>query len=860
MGENNLMGTAVEQAPTEQAQLGKMADVEQNVEQVSALDKEELQNAAEEEFAQEDFDAAGEKFWELAQIANEEGDRSMEMTCYKNIGTCLIYLEEPQEALHHWHKALTIADEIADVPNQIDIINKLGALFEQHGEPHRAIGCLNQLLHIHAEQGDSEAELAVLGSLASISYETEDYEMAVRHYEDILKRAEKLNDRELTGKVFSNLGTAHQELENIEQAQEYYQKSLDIAVEVKDKVMESRAYTNLADLCSMDSRFEDGASYYTKAIALCKELGDSFEAAKADVADLSEEEAAAHVEDCHTKVLMCKETEGKAYADLAAVHHELEQTATAKEDMERAIVLAEETGDKQAEGERLTQLATLKMFGNGEFDNAECEGHLQKSVDVWRQYAVALREQLVRDLDNEDIENPDLCNTRAASFFEAHAGTYSHLQKVMIAQDKKEDALLVAEEGRTQALYDLLQLTEDAELVDPTKRPVEFDQIAAMATARDSSIVMYSMVDPDRTLYVWTITPAGELIFNEINIEEILNKFDTSLSQSVRKLYESMASAAKGKLCRGPRDNRDAEDEEEQGQEEDIAELKHLYAALVEPIKQNLAADKDVIIVPHGVLSLVPYAALQDEAGVPMVKNFAIATAPSTRVLKCMLDRGEGLQMDGSLVVGNPDTLPQYELQDIPGAATEAEEVAAVCGGECQLLKGDAARMSKAAGMMQNVSTLHLACHSQPGILVLAPTLPSSEPLEEEYDDDRDEDYDDGLLHKDHIHCLRLMGKPTVVLSGSYTAAGNITEDGIVGLPRAFIAAGAKSVFATMWATQDESSPTLMKALHTQLKTPGGTHAQALRAAMLHMQEADGGKFAHPVHWAGFTLLGNPSK
>ena len=57
---------------------------------------------------QEDYDAAGEKFWELAQIAHEEGDRSMEMTCYKNIGTCLIYLEEANEALHHWHKALQV--------------------------------------------------------------------------------------------------------------------------------------------------------------------------------------------------------------------------------------------------------------------------------------------------------------------------------------------------------------------------------------------------------------------------------------------------------------------------------------------------------------------------------------------------------------------------------------------------------------------------------------------------------------------------------------------------------------------------------------------------------------------------------
>merc|ERR1712100_403349 len=137
---------------------------------------------------------------------------------------------------------------------------------------------------------------------------------------------------------------------------------------------------------------------------------------------------------------------------------------------------------------------------------------------------------------------------------------------------------------------------------------------------------------------------------------------------------------------------------------------------------------------------------------------------------------------------------------------------------------------------------------------VFAPTLPSNNEEEEEEDE---EEYDDGLLHKEHVHCLRLQAKPTVVLSGSYTAAGSITEDGIVGLPRAFIAAGAKSVLATMWATQDESSPVLVDAWHKAVKEEP-SQAKALRASILAMQAEAGGQYKHPVHWAGFTLLGNP--
>merc|ERR1711998_324971 len=130
-------------------------------------------------------------------------------------------------------------------------------------------------------------------------------------------------------------------------------------------------------------------------------------------------------------------------------------------------------------------------------------------------------------------------------------------------------------------------------------------------------------------------------------------------------------------------------------------------------------------------------------------------------------------------------------------------------------------------------------------------------PTSEDEDLDEDMEYDDGLLHKEHVHCLRLAGKPTVIMSGSYTAAGSITEDGIVGMPRAFIAAGAKSVLATMWASNDEAAPLLVKQWHSAVKG-SATQAQALRTAMMQFMKLEDGKYRHPVYWAGFTLLGNP--
>merc|ERR1711959_734413 len=202
------------------------------------------------------------------------------------------------------------------------------------------------------------------------------------------------------------------------------------------------------------------------------------------------------------------------------------------EDMVKSIALAELVGDKQAEGERLTQLAALKMFGDQAVDNAECEGLLTRSVNVWRQYAVFLRQQLLNDLENEEIENPDLCNTRAAQFFEQHASTYASLQKVLVAQGKDQEALVVAEEGRTQALYDLLQLTGDAAPTEADASPMSVEEMQTLAKDNGVSLVVYSMVEADRTLYIWVITPTGEVVFHNVNIEEALVSEETSLSQA----------------------------------------------------------------------------------------------------------------------------------------------------------------------------------------------------------------------------------------------------------------------------------------------------------------------------------------
>ena len=111
------------------------------------------------------------------------------------------------------------------------------------------------------------------------------------------------------------------------------------------------------------------------------------------------------------------------------------------------------------------------------------------------------------------------------------------------------------------------------------------------------------------------------------------------------------------------------------------------------------------------------------------------------------------------------------------------------------------------------------------------------------------------------MHEHPLASHPSFVLSGSHAASGKPSQDGILGLPRSLLAAGARSVLGCLCDAVDDSTGALITKYHMALAEEaarGSTrgHARALQAAMLAVRDAEGGKWAHPLFWAGFVLTG----
>ena len=275
--------------------------------------------------------------------------------------------------------------------------------------------------------------------------------------------------------------------------------------------------------------------------------------------------------------------------------------------------------------------------------------------------------------------------------------------------------------------------------------------------------------------------------------------------------------------------------------------LAALYAMLIAPIAEVLPADERamVCIVPHKTLFLVPFAALRDERGRYLAEKHTLTSAPAIGILQFTAKRqAEEQASPGLVVVGNPEmpSLPDVSLAALPGAEREAEIIAGIFGqGKVAKLIGPAANERAVTAVMKNASMIHLATHgvmrgddAMQSFIALTPT-----------------DTHDGLLTVEEVFKLRLRAD-LVALSACQTGLGTISGDGVMGLGRAFLFAGAPSVLVSLWSVSDEATAFHMAAFYRHL-VAGKSKAFALRQAQLETRA----KYPRPEHWAAFALIGD---
>jgi CHAT domain-containing protein len=546
-----------------------------------------------------------------------------------------------------------------------------------------------------------------------------------------------------------------------------------------------------------------------------------------------------------------RHSQGIALGNLGLSYINLEDYARAIEYHQQNLALTQEIQDRQGEGEALRNLG-FALLKSGNLVAAETT--LFKGIKVWK----FLRSGLG---DNDKV-----------SIFEEQAHTYHLLQEVLIAQNKPDAALEIAEAGRAQALAELLvrrlstNPTEQSPITSPT-----IEQIKQIAKEQNATVVEYSIIF-NRSLYIWVVKPTGEIAFRSVNFNtkdadqtELINTVVSGNGAVIRgtpqdTVVPELLAETRSALGVG-RDNATIE-VEYKGDIRSSYRLQQLHQLLIEPIADLLPTKPEdrVIFIPQGGLFLVPFAALQDKNGDYLIEKHTISIAPSIQVLdltrkqqQVRASRQTPVRGNEVLIVGNP-TMPQLpqipglepiKLSPLPGAEQEALEIADFFG--TQAITGNAATEKVIAQKLPNARIIHLATHGLleygnpqdsgvrdlPGAIALAPSAP-----------------DDGLLTSAEIFEMNLQAE-LVVLSACDTGQGKIRADGVVGLSRSLIKAGVPSTLVSLWSVPDAPTAELMTEFYRQWQQ-NSDKAQALRQAMLATMQTH----PSPRDWAAFTLIG----
>lgn len=317
---------------------------------------------------------------------------------------------------------------------------------------------------------------------------------------------------------------------------------------------------------------------------------------------------------------------------------------------------------------------------------------------------------------------------------------------------------------------------------------------------------------------------------------------------------------------------------QQSGETQDGGALRRLDALLLAPAARALTRTPRLLVVPHGPLNRLSFATVRDARGRYLVERASVRYLPSLTSLETIRRRQVAASTTRrALVVGVPNAAPRpsggVPLPALPGVRRETAAVRAALtarGTDAETLVGAGATESavRAALARGRHDVVHVAAHG-----VVSDRDPMASWLA--FSGGGAASADDGRLTAAEVYGLRL-DTDLVVLSACRGADGPVSGDGVTGLTRAFLAAGSRSVLASLWTVPDTTAPQLLSGFYARWRDVSAVEgtaqdkAESLRHAQRRLLAAlRGGHVSvdtrlgrmplaeHPLLWGGLIVVGD---
>ena len=434
---------------------------------------------------------------------------------------------------------------------------------------------------------------------------------------------------------------------------------------------------------------------------------------------------------------------------------------------------------------------------------------------------------------------------------------HKHTEAEGIAASKELDGLVIELEN----IQSRIRQTSPhyAALTQPL--PLNLEEIQTKVLDEDTALLEYSL-GLERS-FVWLVTPTSVSVFE---LPSRL-KIESAVKQALQPI-DRAESADQWRNGRCPRHRIRSADQSYFTAAARVSEM------LLGPVALEIES-KRLLIVGEGILQYLPFAALPEPGSgervrsAPLVAKHEIVTAPSASVLALLRQETAGRKPAQKTLAVFADPVfssndDRFGLQrsrsgrdpNGPGflrlrfSRYEAEEIARLAPKDStwKVLDFEASRDSALDTRLGRYRIVHFATHS-----VLDNVRPELSGIVLSLYD-RSGQGKSGFLRLYDIYNLRL-GSDLVVLSACQTALGEeIKGEGLIGITRGFLYAGAPRVVASLWEVDDRATAELMKRFYEGMFVRHETAAAALRAAQLEVWRIRG--WDAPYYWAAFLLQG----
>ena len=800
-----------------------------------------------------EYSKAEELFREALEIKQRLGEVHFAAVIQGNLGVCHKNRGDYQKALEYYFKALNVARETRHKSGEAKKLSDIASIYTDVCDYQKAFSYYKDALTIFLEIDEKKPQVEALLNLGSNYLNINKPDSAFANYRQALDLAQKIGHKNFEGEAYFYLGEAYQKKGANQQALEHYGKALILSQETNDLRKQGELFTARGEVYYKLQDFPKALANYQKGMQISQKIGSpegiwkaqygigkvSEKLGKDEGAEKNYDQAIETIESIRAK-LTAKTLKESFMEDKIDVYHSM-------------ITLLLKMGredDAFKYLERSKARSSLDILSTGRVD-------------------------IARGITPERLERKKELERK---LYKIHGELLDEYSKI----ENEQDATLIAslEDSLENVRFQHRELLQEIELNHPryasligVTEPLKLKQVQEKVIQPGTVLIEY-MVGEDHTI-VWVI---GENSF----VYEKLSLKREDLEMMVNELLQPFRDVKEGKI----RNFADIGF--------DLQLARKLYEQIFRPIEKYLQKDSHLIIVPDGILYYLPFEALVTEIEKKkhdrkvvfsryenahyLVEKYAISYSPSASVLDpAWLTIEKATQQEGKLLAfGNPDfgkatkaikekkeddEINFYTLltrssrgwifSELPKAEEEVKAIAKILKPSLFYINGKA-KEEYFKEKVAKFPIVHLATHC-----IVEETQPMYSRIVFAQDDDPAED---GFLHTYEVFNLKL-NVELVTLSACETGLGKLCRgEGLIGLTRAFIYAGAPSILVSLWSV-DESTGELMKYFYRNLKK-GRSKAEALRNAKLRLIKTrhEGISFAHPYLWAPFVLVGECQK